>query len=448
VADLADVARDLCSRARDDEQVEVYVVRSQETEIEVFDGEVESLSVAGVEGVGVRLVVDGRQGYAWSGSLEPEVVADTFAEARDNAEFSVADEWVGLAAPSEIDRDPVELDLFRPELGAVATDDKVAFALEIERATRAADPRVRGVEAAGYGDTVAEAAVASSLGVAAELRRTMCSGHAFAMAGEGAETQTGTGFTVGRSFEELDAARVARDAAERAVRLLGATRPPSRRLPVVFDAHVTRSLVALIGAACSGEAITKGRSMFVDRLDEAVGAENVTPVDDPTIVDALGASPVDGEGVPTRRTALVERGTLRAFLHNAYTGRRSGSGSTGSAVRSFKSIPGVGARALFLEPGPMGREEVLASVPEALYVQSVSGLHSGTNIVSGDFSVGVEGLMVRDGELAEPVREVTIASTLPRMLLDVAEVGNDLEWLPGNAAGQTLLVSEMTLSGS
>ena len=446
--DLADIAQRLSGGARAGEQVEAYVVRSHETEIEVFDGQVESLSVAGVEGVGVRLVVEGRQGYAWSGSLEAAVVDDTLAEARDNAEFSIADQWVGLAEPSEIDRDPVELDLFRPELADVSADDKVAFALEVEEATRGADTRVRGVEAAGYGDAIVEVAVASSLGVRAELRRTMCSGHAFAMAGEGAETQTGTGFAVGRSFEELDAAVVARDAAERAVRLLGATQPRSRRLPVVFDPHVTRSLIALIGAACSGEAITKGRSMFVDRLGEAVGADAVTLVNDPTIADAVGSTPVDGEGVPTRRCALVEGGTLRSFLHNTYTGRRSGSGSTGSAVRSFKSIPAVGAHSLFLEPGALSRDEILASVPEALYVQSVSGLHSGTNIVSGDFSVGAEGLMVRGGELAEPVREVTIASTLPRLLLDVVEIGNDLEWLPGNAAGQTLLVSEMTLSGS
>jgi PmbA protein len=113
----------------------------------------------------------------------------------------------------------------------------------------------------------------------------------------------------------------------------------------------------------------------------------------------------------------------------------------------FKSTPGVGARALYLEPGPLGPDEVLASVPTALYVQSVSGLHSGTNPVSGDFSVGAEGLMVRDGELAEPVREVTIASTLQRILLDVGEIGADLTWLPGGGAGLTLLVTEMTMSG-
>jgi PmbA protein len=153
--------------------------------------------------------------------------------------------------------------------------------------------------------------------------------------------------------------------------------------------------------------------------------------------------------VPTRRNGLIVDGVLRGFLHNVYTGRRAGSATTGGAVRSgFKSTPGVGVRAIRFEPGTRSPEALLGVFPEALYVQSVSGLHSGTNPISGDFSVGAEGLMVRGGELAEPVREVTIASTLQRMLLDVVEVGDDLTFLPGNVAGLTLLLREMTMSGA
>ena len=173
----------------------------------------------------------------------------------------------------------------------------------------------------------------------------------------------------------------------------------------------------------------------------------MTLVDDPTIPDAYGAATNDGEGVPTRRVELIVGGRLQGFLHNVYTARRASTHTTGSAMRGFKSPPAVGARALHLLPGPKSPEAILAAVPEALYVQSVSGLHSGTNAVSGDFSVGAEGLMVRNGAFAEPVREITIASTLQRMLLDIAEVGADLTWLPGGSAGLTLLLSDMTMSG-
>ena len=448
--DLSELARRVAGAARSGEEVEAYVVRSRETEVRVFDGEVESLSMAGVEGVGVRVISDHRQGFAWAGSLEPTVVDETLDEARDNAAFGEPDEWYGLPAPADFDTViPAPLDVWRESLLAVPPDDKVDIALEVERATRGADARVRGVESAGYGDTAVEAAVASSLGVTSTSRRTMCSCSSFAMAGDGDETQTGYGFSAGRAFNDLDAADAASTAAERAVRLLGATKPRTQRLPVILDPLVTRSLLAILGSALGGEAVLKSRSMFVGREGEQVAAPGVTLRDDPTRPDALGAASHDSEGVPTRPVDLIAGGVLRGYLHNTYTGRRSGSATTGSAVRGgYKSTPGVGARALFLEPGSLGPDEIYASVPSALYVQSVSGLHSGTNPVSGDFSVGAEGLMVRDGFFAEPVREVTIASTLQRILLDVGEIGADLTWLPGGGAGMTLLVTQMTMSGA
>jgi PmbA protein len=217
----------------------------------------------------------------------------------------------------------------------------------------------------------------------------------------------------------------------------------------VLDPLVTRSIVALVGGALSAEAVQRGRSLFVGRDGEDVAASNITLVDDPTDPESFGAASHDAEGVPTQRYELIGAGRLRGFLHNTYTARKGGTSTTASAVRGgFKSPPGVGARALYLRPGSLSPEAILASVPEALYVQGVSGLHSGTNPVSGDFSVGAEGLMVRGGEFAEPVREITIASTLQRMLLDVVHVGADLEWLPGGAAGMTVLIGDMSIAGA
>ncbi len=447
--DLLELARSVAGSARAGEQIEAYAVRSREVDVNAFEGDVESLATAEIEGVGVRVIVDQRQGYAWAGSLDPAFVADTISDARDNAAFGARDEFYGLASPEEFkDIEAPELDLWREELLTVPTADKVALAIALEAATKAVDPRIRGLRSASYGDAAAESAVVNSLGVEVVTRRTVCSCSAFAMAGDGNETQTGGGFSMGRAFADLDLEEAAHDAAERAVRLLGATQPESRRLPVVLDPQVTRSLVSLIGSALSAESIQKGRSMFVAREGEDVATGGVTLVDDPTLVDAFGAASHDAEGVPTRRLELIGRGRLDAFLHNVYTARRGGTTSTGSAMRGgFKSPPGVGARALHLMPGQLTAEEILASVPEALFVQSVSGLHSGTNTVSGDFSVGAEGLMVRGGEFAEPVREITIASTLQRMLHDIVHIGADLEWLPGGAAGMTLLLGEMSVAG-
>lgn len=450
MSDLLAIVEGIAGRAAPGEEIEAYASRTRETDVKVFDADVESLTVAERSGVGVRVLSGGRQGFAWAGSLDADVIETAVAEARDNAEFATPDEWQGVATPDDVaGRSAPELDLWREELAAVPTEDKVALALETDAATRAADPRVRGVESAGYGDAMVESAIANSLGVTATGARTTCSCAAFALAGEGAATQTGYGFSAGRAFTDLDPAVAARDAATRAVRLLGASQPRSRHLPVVLDPLVSRSLLMILGAALGGEAVLKGRSMFVGREGEQIAAPHVTLSDDPTDPDAFGAAAHDSEGVPTRRNELVRDGVLRGFLHDTATGRRSGAGTTGSAIRGgFASTPTPGARALALVPGSRSPDEILAGAGEALYVQSVSGVHSGTNPVSGDFSVGAEGLMVRDGAFAEPVREVTIASTLPRMLLDLAEVGADVHWLPGGAAGVTLLVADMALAGA
>jgi PmbA protein len=446
---LIDVARRIAAGARDGEQVEAYVARTRECDVKVHDGNVESLVVAERAGVGVRLVVDGRQGFAWVGSLEESVVAEALLEARDNATFATADSFAGVASADDVAGTVASLDLWRDDVSSTSANEKVELALAVEAATLAADPRVRAVESASYGDAATETAIATSTGVEAATARTTCSVATFALAGDGAETRTGYGFSAGRSFADLDVDTAAADASTRAVRLLGSIQPRSCRLAVVLDPLVTRSLLAIVGAALGGEAIVKGRSMFVGRSGEQVAAPRVTLVDDPVDSGAFGASTHDAEGVPARRVELIVDGVLEGVLHNLYTGRRAASGTTGSAVRGgYATTPGTGARALTLTPGPRTVDEILATAGEALYVQSVSGLHSGTNPISGDFSVGAEGLMVRDGALAEPVREVTIASTLPRMLHDVVEIGSDRVWLPGGAAGMTLLVDGMSVSGS
>lgn len=447
--ELLEIGRRLANRAHDGEQVEAYVLRTRETDVEVFGGDVESLTIAGIEGVGVRVIDDYRQGYASAGSLDPDVVDETLREARDNASFGEPDEWNALATPADADGVvSADLELWREELAAVPTDEKVKIALDLEAATKARDTRVRGVEGAGYGDALGESAIVNSLGVEAYTRRTTCSAYSIALADDGSGTQTGYGFAAGRSLAELDLESIPRDAVDRAVRLLGAKPVAGRRIAVVFDPLVTRSVLGVLSSAFNGESVLKGRSLFAGRDGEKIAAPVVEIVDDPTDARAFGASTHDSEGLPTRRNELIADGVLRGFLHNTYTGRRSGAGSTASAVRGgYGSAPGVGVRALSLRPGDRDPDALMASVPEAFYVQSVSGLHSGTNPISGDFSVGAVGLMVREGAFAEPVREVTIASTLQRMLLDIVEIGSDLTYLPGAATGVTLLVGEMTLSG-
>jgi PmbA protein len=452
VGDLLDLASSLVDQAGSGEGIEVYVTRGTENEVRAYDGEVESLTAADSSGVGIRILLDGpagegsRLGFAWAGSLDPAVVHDALSAARDNARYATPDPDVVLAEPDGVAS--VEQDLWDDAVITVPLQDKIALALELERSTRGADPRVRQVSSADYSDSRVEVALASTTGIRSETRRTTAFVSVDAIAGEGTDSQTGTGFSVGRSPNQLDPDEAKADAVLRSTRLLGAQKARSARCTVVFDPRVTSTLLSVVGSALSGEAVVKGRSFFAGRIGESVADGDFTLTDDPTNGRAFTASSYDGEGLACRSNVLVSDGVLRMFVYDTVSARRAQTRSTGSAVRGgFSGTPSAGCRALVLAPGTKNAEEILALVGEGLYVQSVTGVHSGVNTVSGDFSVGAEGLMIRGGCLAEPVREVTVASTLQRMLQAVVAAGSDLRWLPGVAAGQTLAIADMQLSG-
>jgi PmbA protein len=339
--------------------------------------------------------------------------------------------------------------LWRPGLADVPTADKVALAVELERAVLAADPRIAGTESCDYSDSLAETAVATTTGIRRASRETACELVCWSLAADGDDVQTGFGFSLGRSVDELDVAGAARDAADRAVRMLGAAQPPSGRLTVVLDPWVTAQLVGLVADTLAADEVVKGRSLFADRVGEQVASPLVTLVEDPTDGRSWGATPVDDEGVATRPVPLVSGGVLQGFAHSTWTARRMGSSSTGSAVRGgFKTTPGAGCRAVAPAPGDLDAAALVAGVDDGVLVHEVSGLHSGVNPTSGDLSTGAEGRRIRGGEVAEPLREFTIASTLQRLLRDVVAVGADLTWLPMSAAGLTLVVADVAVSGA
>jgi PmbA protein len=449
-SELLALGEKLVAEAATGEQLEAYVARSRRTTVRVRNGEVEAVEQATNAGVGVRVVVDGRQGFAYAGSLHADTVAAALAEARDNATFATPDDANGLAEPDGVTPAPIEL----PDaaLAGIATERRVELARAVERAAKASDPRITSLRSAAWSDVVAESAVVNNLGIRIPDAGSFWSAMADVMATDGEEVQAGYGVKVGRALADIgpDAAEVdaaGREGAERALALLGARQPASRRVTVVLDPHVVGSFLGLIGQTMLGDAVLKGRSVFADRVGHAIAASSITLVDDPTDPDSPGTGRHDGEGLATRRNVLVADGALQGFLHASWSARRSGTTSTASAVRGYASTPAAGTQALALVPGDLALDGLLARVGDGVWVQGVSGLHSGTNPVSGDFSVGISGRAIRDGQLAEPIREATIASTLPRMLLDVVGVCSERVWLPGGTGSVALAIEGVSLSG-
>ena len=445
-AALLALARRVADRAVGGEQVEAFVARSTYTTVRAHGGEVESFTSAASAGIGIRVIAGDRQGFAHAGTLDDDVIDEVLADARDNARFAEPDPFVGLAEPDGVA--PIAFDAFDPALAALPADRKIALALELERMVRAGDPRITGVRVAMFGDSVGRHAIASSTGIAAAGRGAWCSLSALALASDGSETFTGSGSTSGFSPDDLNLAEACDDAVVRATRLFGARPIPSQRLAVVLEPRLAATVLGLVGGMLSGERVRKGRSPFAERVGEAIAVSGLTLVDDPTDHRSFAADVFDGEGLACRRNELIVGGVLQGFLYDAETARRVGRSSTGSAVRGVSSTPGVGVQALAIAPGAGTHDEVLAGVDHGLFIQSITGLHSGVNAVSGDLSVGVEGLVVRDGALAEPVREVTMASTIQRMLTDIAAIGADVEWLPGGTGCPTIVIADMSIGGT
>lgn len=444
--DVQAVADRVVAMAAPGEQLEAVVAWSRDTEVRAYDGQVEHFVSAESAGVGIRVIRDGRQGISWAGVLDEAALAECLAEARDNAKFSTPDPNAGLAEPDGVE--PVSLHLFDERLGATDTERKIAAAIELERLVLAGDERMKAVESADYSDALSVSAIATTTGIRSAGAETSVYLGAYALAGDDDETTTGFGFEVGRCLEDLDPVAAARDAVDRSVRLLGATKASSQRLTVVFDPYVTSQFLGLVAEMLSGEAVLKGRSAFAGRQGEVIAAPTVSLFDDATDAAAPSASDTDGEGLACRRVELLRDGRLEGFLHNAYTARCLGAPLTGSAQRpSHRAAPGVGPHVVKMAPGNRTPAQILSSIDDGLLVVELAGLHSGVNPVSGDLSVGVEGLRIRGGETAEGVREVTIGSTLQRMLMDVVAVGDDLTYFPWESTGVTLAIADVTMSG-
>ena len=446
VAELQQIADRVVAMAKPGEHIEAFVSRDAETDIRIYEGQVEHFVAAKTEGVGIRVIREGRTGFAYAGVLDEAAVAEVLAEARDNVQFGTPDQWAGLAEPDGVE--VIEQDLWNDALAEYSTDGKIALAKELERLTLAVDSRIR-VDDANYADVASESAVATTTGIRRTGRENGCYVVVSTLADDGDETQTGFGFSVGRSPIEFDLGKAAKEASDRATRLLGATKPSTKRTTVVLDPYVTASFLGIISSTLNGESVAKGRSLFKDRLGENVANSMVTLVDDPTNPKAYTATDLDGEGLAARRNVLIDAGVLQQFVHSSYSARRVGARSTGNAIRGgFKGTPGVGCLALQLLPGQRDQDALIADIDDGVLIQSVSGLHSGVNAISGDFSAGASGLTITNGQVGGPIREFTIASTLQRMLQDVVEIGNDVDWLPMRAAGVTLAIRDVTMSGS
>ncbi|HSY01243.1 MAG TPA: metallopeptidase TldD-related protein [Acidobacteriaceae bacterium] len=429
---------------------EVTIREGDEFSVSVRLGEVETLKESGSRGVGLRVLVQADNGYrvasTSSSDFTSEGIEHLVAGAVALAKVTSVDPFAGLAELGEFGQLDGDLQLYHEDVYSLPPPERIALARRAEAAAMAVDTRLVNSDGASFDAATGQRIFANSRGFAGEYRSSYCSIAASPIAqSQNGEMQRDYWWSQARAFRDLDQPEaVGQEAARRTLRMLDARRVATQQAPVIFAPEVARGLVGSIFDAATGDAIYREASIFTGKLGQQVAAESVTVVDDGTIVGGFGTSPFDAEGLPSRRTVIVERGILRNYVLNTYAGRKLGMKSTGNAGRGLAGNPYLDAGNLFLEEGSESPDAILRGVERGLYVTRLMG--QGVNPVTGDYSRGAAGLWIENGEVAYSVHEITIAGNLNDMLRNITAIGNDLVFR-GATAAPTLRIDGMTIAG-
>jgi len=436
------------ARAHGAQVADACAESSRSFTVRAHGGSVDSLKQSGTRGLGVRAIVGDAVGFASGTDLSPAGLDDLARRAVALARFATPDPANGAPTAAEVDAATAgDLQLFDPLALEWPPGRKIELALELERATLAADPRVSRTDGASVSSSGGAFAIANTHGVARSWEGTSVSAWVVALADDrDGRQQTGAeGMSVRRLADLAPAEKLARAAAARAVSRIGARSVPTTRVPVVMHPDIGGAWLAEMADAWSGESVIKRSSWLTGKLDEPVASSLVTLVDDGTLPARVGSSPYDGEGLRTRRNVLLDHGRLAMFVYDHYHARRAGLPATASALRSWSNTPGIGFHNLYVEPGTESPEAILRKVDRGFYYDDQGSF--GFNAVTGDYSFQAQGHWIENGEKAFPVDGVTVAGNSLDMLRAIIAVGNDLEWRSAIAC-PTLLIGEMTVSGS
>jgi PmbA protein len=450
MANYLQLVQEVISQARQrGVEAEAYVNVGQEAEIVVDRGKVEKLSQAGSKGLGVRVLVDGKMGYAYTSNFSPQSISRMIEEAITLSEVADGDQYRSLPAPQAIPEE--DLDIYDPAIANLSAEEKVEMAKQIEQAALSYDERVLLTNRCTLLSQTGTVTLANSKGVEGSYEKSFIGAYLMVLAQEGADRAMALHVGGASKLAEFNPAEIGRRAAEKAVGLLGGKPVPTQRATVVYSPFAAHSIAETLASALSAESMQRGRSFLQGKIGQTVASDMVTLLDNGRLPGGLGTRPFDDEGVPTGATRLIDEGVLQAVLHDSYTAARDGTASsTGNASRpSHAAPPAVMPSNFYFQPGPQTPDEVIAGVEKGLYVESVMNTHS-INPISGDYSVSARGFWIENGKLTHPVNEVTIAIPLQEWLKNVSAVGSDLVFMPmmGAVGSPTIRVDNVMIGGS
>lgn len=421
---------------------EVFLESDRNLSVQVLNSEIETIEEASSQGVGFRVFVEGKMGFSHCNDFSDRSLEDTISRAVAFAKLSTPDENNILPddkAITEIDR------LFDPGIAAEPLDKKINMALDLEKLAM----KTAGISkssGAGYGEGESQVFIANSNGILKNYKISGCSLGVSVVAEKGNQKNTGNEYCSRVFFTDLlSLEEIASTATRKALELLDPIMIATQKAAVIFDPDVARSLIGGIIAAINGERVLQGASFLKDYLNKQFASSLLTIIDDGTRAKSVGSAPFDGEGIPTGKNVLVEKGILKTFIYNTRAAKRAGVRSTGNASRNgFSSLPGIGPHSVYLQPGTSPADEIITATKKGLLLREVTGY--GIDPVSGNFSGGASGLWIVNGEIAHPVKGVTIAGRAHDILNAIDMLGNDID-MNRTFAAPTMRIAEMQIGG-
>ena len=455
-SDLKELASDVLAKARKAgaTDAEAVIYEGDEFETRVRLGQVEMLKESGSRAIGLRVFIGQKTANTSSSDFSDESIQRLVDGAITLAKITSEDPFAGLPETEAFGKLEGDLALYFDDVNAQPPAERIEIARRVEAAAMAYDTRIQNSGGGDFDTSTSHKIMMNSRGFVGETRRSYCGFSAAPIAQDEKGMQRNYWYSNARTTRLLESPEeIGKIAAQRTLRRLGARQVKTQKAPVVFAPEIARSIISNIFEAANGDSIYRHASFFADMLGERVAGENITVIDDGTMIHTkngirfggYGTSAFDGEGLPTRRTVLVEKGILKNYVMNTYVGRKLGMPSTGNASRGLAGAPGIGAGNFYLEPGTLTSEQIVGDVKDGLYVTETMGF--GVNLVTGDYSQGAAGLWIENGELAYPVEEITIAGNLKDMYKNIVAIGNDLVFR-GASAAPTIRIEGMMIAGS
>ena len=446
--DLKEIAQDIVRRAMAGGATasECVVREGDEFSTLVRLGEVETLKESGSKAIGVRVFNGQRAASTYSSDFSRAGLDRMVKSALELSKITSEDPFGGIPDASQLGSISGDLDLYSADVYSLPGEERISYARRTEKAALDYDPRLRNSDGGSFDAATGHKVLANSHGFVGEYRRSYCSIAAVPIAQtEDGAMQRDYWFSVARSLSRLDSPEnVGKIAAQRTLRRLGARKVKTAHVPVVLDPLVAVSMLDHIFEGVNGDSVYRGASFLAGKLGQKIAGDRVNVIDDGTMPGGFGTSPFDGEGVPTRRTVVIENGVLNSYVLNTYTAKKLGLQTTGNASRGLAGTPGIGPGNYFLQPGTKTPQQIISEIKDGLYVTEFLG--HGANLVTGDYSRGASGMWISGGELAYPVEEITVAGNLKEIFFNITEIGNDLEFR-GAMACPTIRIDGLTVGG-